>query len=613
MEDNTSNLRVRALAVLRKFYGYDNFFPIQYQVIEHVMQGEDALVLMPTGGGKSMCYQVPALLKEGCAIVVSPLLALMKDQVDSLLACGIPAASINSQQSEAENREVIEQVYRGTIKLLYVSPERLLTEIEEWSQKMKISLVAIDEAHCISQWGHDFRPEYTQLAILKQRFPHIPFLALTATADKLTRADIILQLGMPKAQLFITSFDRPNISLEVQSGVSGKQKVRRIAQFIAQHRGESGIVYCLSRKNTETMASKLQGLGIKAMAFHAGLPTEQKMEIQRAFINDEVLVICATIAFGMGIDKSNVRWVIHSNMPKNMESYYQEIGRAGRDGAPAHALMFYSFGDVVTLMKFAQDSGQSATNIDKLRRMQHYAEATVCRRRVLLSYFNERYEQDCGYCDVCQNPPERFDGSVLVQMALSAALRTGEQAGLTSIIDILRGARKAELLEAGWNKLKTYGVGHDLSFAMWNHYLLQMLQLGIIDVAYDEHNHIKVTPYGREILFGKATIELSKFEYKQLTKPSTKKKQSLFDEATWAQSDEDLFLKLKESRLALARAAGIAPYMVFSDKVLRHMVTEKPTTKLQFDTLYGVGEHKSQLYWRHFTSLIAQWLSQHDA
>lgn len=613
MEDNTSNLRVRALAVLRKFYGYDNFFPIQYQVIEHVMQGEDALVLMPTGGGKSMCYQVPALLKEGCAIVVSPLLALMKDQVDSLLACGIPAASINSQQSEAENREVIEQVYRGTIKLLYVSPERLLTEIEEWSQKMKISLVAIDEAHCISQWGHDFRPEYTQLAILKQRFPHIPFLALTATADKLTRADIILQLGMPKAQLFITSFDRPNISLEVQSGVSGKQKVRRIAQFIAQHRGESGIVYCLSRKNTETMASKLQELGIKAMAFHAGLPTEQKMEIQRAFINDEVPVICATIAFGMGIDKSNVRWVIHSNMPKNMESYYQEIGRAGRDGAPAHALMFYSFGDVVTLMKFAQDSGQSATNIDKLRRMQHYAEATVCRRRVLLSYFNERYEQDCGYCDVCQNPPERFNGSVLVQMALSAALRTGEQAGLTSIIDILRGARKAELLEAGWNKLKTYGVGHDLSFAMWNHYLLQMLQLGIIDVAYDEHNHIKVTPYGREILFGKATIELSKFEYKQLTKPSTKKKQSLFDEATWAQSDEDLFLKLKESRLALAREAGIAPYMVFSDKVLRHMATEKPTTKLQFDTLYGVGEHKSQLYWRHFTSLIARWLSQHDA
>lgn len=613
MEESTSNLRVRALAVLRKFYGYDNFFPIQYQVIEHVMQGGDALVLMPTGGGKSMCYQVPALLKEGCAIVVSPLLALMKDQVDSLLACGIPAASINSQQSEAENREVIEQVYRGTIKLLYVSPERLLTEIEEWSQKMKISLVAIDEAHCISQWGHDFRPEYTQLAILKQRFPHIPFLALTATADKLTRADIILQLGMPKARLFITSFDRPNISLEVQSGVSGKQKVRRIAQFIAQHRGESGIVYCLSRKNTETMASKLQELGIKAMAFHAGLPTEQKMEIQRAFINDEVPVICATIAFGMGIDKSNVRWVIHSNMPKNMESYYQEIGRAGRDGAPAHALMFYSFGDVVTLMKFAQDSGQSATNIDKLRRMQHYAEATVCRRRVLLSYFNERYEQDCGYCDVCQNPPERFNGSVLVQMALSAALRTGEQAGLTSIIDILRGARKAELLEAGWNKLKTYGVGHDLSFAMWNHYLLQMLQLGIIDVAYDEHNHIKVTPYGREILFGKATIELSKFEYKQLTKPSTKKKQSLFDEATWAQSDEDLFLKLKESRLALAREAGIAPYMVFSDKVLRHMATEKPTTKLQFDTLYGVGEHKSQLYWRHFTSLIARWLSQHDA
>lgn len=605
--EEIQDLKIKALGVLRKFYGYDSFYPLQFQVIQHVMQGNDAVVLMPTGGGKSMCYQIPALLSDGCAIVVSPLLALMKDQVDGLLANGIPAASVNSQQSEAVNREIIEGVYKGVIKLLYISPERLLTELEEWSPSMNISLIAIDEAHCISQWGHDFRPEYTKLRVLKQRFPHTPMLALTATADKLTRDDIGAQLNIPHSKFFITSFDRPNISLSVVSEVSGKQKLRRIARFIEQHQGQSGIIYCLSRKNTETMARSLQALGIKAAAFHAGLSTQDKLKIQRDFINDDLPVICATIAFGMGIDKSNVRWVIHSNMPKNMEGYYQEIGRAGRDGMPADALMFYSFGDVVTLMKFAKDSGQSTVNIEKLRRIQQYAESTICRRRILLSYFNERFDHDCHHCDVCNNPPDRIDGTVLVQMALSAIVRTNEQAGLTAVIDILRGSHKAEIIAAGWDRLKTYGVGHDLTFAMWNNYMLQMLQLGIIDVAYHENNHLKVTDYGREVLFGTAKVQLSKFVYKDHARQPRK----LFNDVhTLEDANQSLFQLLKDTRMALAKVASIPPYMVFSDKVLHVMAQEKPTTKIQFATLYGVGERKTELYWRPFTQAVSRWLQE---
>lgn len=605
--EEIQDLKIKALGVLRKFYGYDSFYPLQFQVIQHVMQGNDAVVLMPTGGGKSMCYQIPALLSDGCAIVVSPLLALMKDQVDGLLANGIPAASVNSQQSEVVNREIIEGVYKGVIKLLYISPERLLTELEEWSPSMNISLIAIDEAHCISQWGHDFRPEYTKLRVLKQRFPHTPILALTATADKLTRDDIGAQLNIPHSKFFITSFDRPNISLSVVSEVSGKQKLRRIARFIEQHQGQSGIIYCLSRKNTETMARSLQALGIKAAAFHAGLSTQDKLKIQRDFINDDLPVICATIAFGMGIDKSNVRWVIHSNMPKNMEGYYQEIGRAGRDGMPADALMFYSFGDVVTLMKFAKDSGQSTVNIEKLRRIQQYAESTICRRRILLSYFNERFDHDCHHCDVCNNPPDRIDGTVLVQMALSAIVRTNEQAGLTAVIDILRGSHKAEIIAAGWDRLKTYGVGHDLTFAMWNNYMLQMLQLGIIDVAYHENNHLKVTDYGREVLFGTAKVQLSKFVYKDHARQPRK----LFNDVhTLEDANQSLFQLLKDTRMALAKVASIPPYMVFSDKVLHVMAQEKPTTKIQFATLYGVGERKTELYWRPFTQAVSRWLQE---
>ncbi|MCH4155417.1 MAG: DNA helicase RecQ [Muribaculaceae bacterium] len=598
-------LRRQALALLKRFYGYTDFYPLQWEVIDCVMSGKDAVVLMPTGGGKSICYQIPALLSDGCAIVVSPLLSLMKDQVDALLANGVPAAAINSTNNDSVNHEILEQVYAGRIKLLYISPERLLSEMQSWASDMKISLIAIDEAHCISQWGHDFRPEYTQLSVLKDRFPSVPVMALTATADRLTRQDISKQLGIPEAQLFIDSFDRPNIELRVAANVSGKQKLSRIIELIDSSKGGCGIIYCLSRKNVETLTSRLTALGYKAASYHAGLPNDERERVQQEFLNDDIQIVCATIAFGMGINKSNVRWVIHNNMPKNMESYYQEIGRAGRDGLPAVALMFYSFGDVQALMSFAHDSGQSAVNIEKLHRIQQYAESTVCRRRILLNYFNERYDRDCGNCDVCAAPPERIDGTIICQMALSAVIRTGEKVGFTMLIDILRGSRKADLVAAGFDKIKTYGVGHDLSFAAWNAYLLQMLQLGIIDVAYEDSNHIHITPYGREVLVGKSPVQLSKFHYEN--KFNTQAKQ--LKESTQLSFDDALFALLKETRYALAKAQHIAPYLIFSDKVLQVIASNRPVSRSEFASLYGIGERKTALYWRQFTSVVINYMN----
>jgi len=525
-----------------------------------------------------------------------------------LITNGIPAAAINSQQSETTNRIIIDNVLKQNIKLLYISPERLLADMDYWSSNLLINLIAIDEAHCISHWGHDFRPEYSQLGEVKRRFPGVPVLALTATADRLTRNDIKEQLNIPDAKIFIKSFDRPNISLNVISGLSGKSKLKEIVNFIENHYGESGIIYCLSRKTTESLANNLKALGIDACAFHAGMTTETKLRVQRDFINDDLQVICATIAFGMGIDKSNVRWIIHYNMPKNIESYYQEIGRAGRDGLKAETLMFYSFGDVKTLMSFANNSGQTMVNIEKLNRMQQYAEATVCRRRILLSYFNERYDHDCGNCDVCNNPPEKIDGTTLCQMALSAMARTNESVGFMTLIDILRGSRKTEIVTKGYDKLKTYGVGHDFSQATWNAYLLQMLQLGLIYIAYEEDDHLKITTLGKEVLYGKRSIMLSRFYYNQYgNKKSNKMDQQLVVDV---EVDLNLLASLKATRKALAKAKGIPPYMIFSDKVLNIMAQAKPVTKAQFGTLYGVAEVKTEQYWRQFTSVIKEHLEK---
>ncbi len=610
---------VRALALLRSCYGYDSFRGQQWDIIKHTLDAGDSIVLMPTGGGKSLCYQIPGLMSEdGFAIIISPLLALMNDQIDALQQNGIPALALNSEKSDTENRQTVDLLMEGKVKLLYISPEKLLNEIDRWSSAItdRICLFAVDEAHCISQWGHDFRPEYTQLGTLKERFPHIPVMALTATADRITRDDIAKQLNIPDAKLFISSFDRPNISLNVVQGSTGRQKFRQIVQFINLHRDESGIIYCLRRKDTEKMAAELTRLGITARSFHAGMSVEQKQQVQRDFINDDLKVVCATIAFGMGIDKSNVRYVIHSNMPRNIESYYQEIGRAGRDGLPADALMFYNYGDVVTLQHFAQQSGQVQINMEKLHRMQQFAESGVCRRRILLNYFNERFDHDCHNCDVCNNPPERFDGTRFAQMALSAIKRTDEQAGMYTVTDILRGWRKAEVIEKGYDQLKTFGVGRDLTNGEWNAYLLQMLQLGLFDVAYDDNNHLKITEFGNEVLYGKRSIEFNRFE-----RHSFKAKQPVqdieesqtpdldFTATTNKVMDKALFEKLRDVRKALATANHIAPYMVFSDKSLQAMATEKPTTQAEFGILYGVGQVKCQKYWRPFTAAIRDYLN----
>ena len=616
----------KALMLLRSCYGYDSFRGQQWDIINHTLDGGDSIVLMPTGGGKSLCYQIPGLMSdEGFAIVISPLLALMNDQIDALQQNGIPALALNSEKSETENRQTVDLLMQGKVKLLYISPEKLLTEIDRWSSTItdRICLFAVDEAHCISQWGHDFRPEYTQLGTLKQRFPSVPIMALTATADRITRDDIARQLGTPYAQLFISSFDRPNISLNVVQGSTGKQKFRQIVQFINLHQGESGIIYCLRRIDAEKMAQKLTDAGIQARPFHAGMSVKDKQQIQRDFINDDLKVVCATIAFGMGIDKSNVRYVIHSNMPRNIEGYYQEIGRAGRDGLPAQALMFYSYGDVITLQQFARQSGQVQVNMDKLRRMQEFAESSVCRRRILLNYFNERYDHDCKNCDVCDNPPARFDGTTYAQMALSAIKRTGEQAGMYTVTDILRGWRKAEVIEKGYDRLKTFGVGRNLTTGEWNAYLLQMLQLGLFEVAYDESNHLKITEYGNEVLYGRQHIELSKYERRSFNVKKAPTSQpspapdltfstapTLPDGRQIKQMDKELFERLRDVRKALATASHIAPYMVFSDKSLQAMATDKPTTQAEFSIIYGVGELKCQKYWRPFTAAIRDYLSQ---
>lgn len=601
------------LQTLKSYFGYDSFRPLQEDIIRHLMDRKDALVLMPTGGGKSICYQLPALLSEGTAVVVSPLISLMKDQVETLCANGIAAGALNSNNDETENASLRRACMEGKLKLLYISPEKLLAEANYLLRDMHISLFAIDEAHCISQWGHDFRPEYTQMGILHQLFPRVPIIALTATADKITREDIIKQLHLNQPRIFISSFDRPNLSLTVKRGYQQKEKSKAILDFIARHPGESGIIYCMSRSKTETVAQMLQKQGIKSAVYHAGLSPARRDEAQDDFINDRVQVVCATIAFGMGIDKSNVRWIIHYNLPKSIESFYQEIGRAGRDGMPSDTLLFYSLADLILLTKFATDSGQQSINLEKLQRMQQYAEADICRRRILLSYFGENTTCDCGNCDVCKNPPERFDGTIIVQKALSAIARSEQQIGTGILVDILRGNMSPEVTERGYHRLKTFGAGREVPARDWHDYLLQMLQLGYFEIAYNENNHLKITQSGTDVLFGRARallVTIRREEAVQATKGRKRKATVPTKELPLGLPNTEsgeLFEALRTLRKRLADQEALPAYIVLSDKVLHLLSTSRPTTIEEFGNISGIGEYKKKKYGKEFVELIRKY------
>ena len=594
-----------ARQALKRYYGYDNFRPMQGDIIENVLAGKDTVVLMPTGGGKSVCFQIPAVVSEGTCIVVSPLIALMKDQVEALKANGIAAAYINSSVSSREADDIARAAVSGHLKLLYVSPEKLLSEgFLQFLKRVNISLFAIDEAHCISSWGHDFRPEYTQLGALRTHFPSTPIVALTATADRLTQRDIKTQLNLREPQVFLSSFDRPNINLLVRPG---QDRVGSVTDYITRHPEDPGIIYCLSRKTCETISQKLQAKGIKAAHYHAGLTPLQRSKAQEAFLQDDIQVIVATIAFGMGIDKSNVRWVMHYNLPKNIEGYYQEIGRAGRDGAPATAILYYSFADVMQMREMVTKdvpARQAQLNTAKLERMQQFAEAASCRRKILLNYFSETLGEDCGNCDICRNPPTTFDGTLIAQKALSAVFRSRERVAINLLIDILRGMRNQAVLQGGYDQIKTYGAGSDLPYLDWYSYIHQMLNDGLFYIAYEEGYALKITERGHQVLKGQLTLPLKKFQVAEKAEKPTRAGKKAAVVATVGTPEAQLFEQMRKLRKQIADEQGVPPYVVFSDATLQEMATERPVSRVGMLGISGVGMKKFETYGEVFIRLI---------
>lgn len=592
----------KARQYLQRFWGYQDFRPAQVPIIRSILEGQDTLVLMPTGGGKSLCYQIPALVRPGTAIVVSPLIALMQDQVQALRANGIPAVFLNSSLTDEERLSITNHVRQGKMKLLYVSPEKLLTSsflslIHQLEADHGLSLFAIDEAHCISQWGHDFRPEYTQLSQLKKRFVKVPMIALTATADRLTRQDILKQLALESPKVFVSSFDRPNLSLTVRPG---RKRIDQMVEFIKSRRGQSGIVYCLSRKSTQKVAEALGKQGIKATFYHAGLSSSQRQERQRAFVNDDIGIVCATVAFGMGIDKPNVRWVIHYNMPKNMEGYYQEIGRAGRDGLASDTLLFYSVADVMVLRRFISDNDREGIELAKLQRMQQYATASSCRRRVLLSYFGEVLDEDCKNCDVCLSSVEKVDGTSLSRMVLFVVAKLGQRVGKKVVIDILRGAESSKVVSHNWQALPVFGRGREVSEVAWDFYLNQLIDLGYLEVAYDNYGVLKLSKIAQEVLEGKSSVALVPYRVKQRFDVSKKDRGLSASELV----DFELMEGLKALRKQLAQKAKVPPYMIFQDVTLQQLVDSKPLVWSDLVEISGMGLKKRKQYGDMFLHFI---------
>ncbi len=589
-----------SLEILRHTFGYEQFRAPQEEVIATLMSGRDALVLMPTGGGKSLCYQIPAIARPGAGVVISPLIALMEDQVNALRQAGVAAAALNSSIQPREIRETEEALRSGQLNLLYIAPERLLQDRTlRLLQQCQVNLFAIDEAHCVSQWGHDFRPEYLQLKVLHERFPAIPRIALTATADPKTRLEIIERLGLQRARIFTRSFDRPNIRYHVHSSSQGARNA--LLRFIRdRHDGEAGIVYCLSRKRVEEIATWLQAEGLDAPPYHAGLSADERRRHQQRFQRDEGVIIVATIAFGMGIDKPNVRFVAHLNLPKSIEAYYQETGRAGRDGLPAEAWMHYGLQDVVQLRQMIQqseaDQQRKQMEGQKLDAMLALCETTQCRRQTLLSYFGETLAQPCGNCDNCLTPPATWDATVAAQKALSAVHRTGQRFGVQYLVDVLLARDDPRIQQWGHHQLRVYGIGKELSANAWRALFRHLLLRGLVEVDSEGHGGLRLSPLSRPILRGEQTLTLRQHENTQPRKKEKAQEIPASDKALW----EDL----RQHRRALAQTQGVPPYVIFHDATLMEMLRLRPRTLASLATVPGVGERKLAAYGESFLAIL---------
>jgi ATP-dependent DNA helicase RecQ len=586
-----------ALQRLHAVFGFNSFRGAQEEIVDHVCTGGDALVLMPTGGGKSLCYQLPALLRPGCAIVVSPLIALMQDQVDALLQAGVKAAFLNSSQDWATASETEKRLLRGELDLLYVAPERVMTErflgqLDHLHGEGRVALFAIDEAHCVSQWGHDFRPEYIQLSVLHERYPEVPRVALTATADELTRGEIVHRLGLDTARIFVSSFDRPNIRYTV---VERDNPRKQLLDFLADHRGEAGIVYCLSRRKVDETAAWLQTQGVTALPYHAGLDTDTRRTHQQRFVREDGVVMVATIAFGMGIDKPDVRFVAHLDLPKSLEAYYQETGRAGRDGEPAEAWMTYGMNDVVIHRSRIDESPspeeQKRVERQKLDAMLAYCEAAGCRRTVLLNYFGEAIAA-CGNCDTCQNPPQLWDGTLAARKFMSAALRTGQRFGAGHVIDVLRGKRNDKIVQYGHDELPTFGVGGELDDAGWRGVARQLLAAGLLYADASQYGALKLTDAARPVLKGETTLMLRR---QVLARRKATKPKAVFP-ADLPPADAGIFDTLRQWRGQTAREQGVPAYVILHDRTLNELAMRKPQNLDELREVAGIGEAKAARY-----------------
>ncbi len=588
---------------LRQVFGLHEFRPHQEEIIEQLTGGGDAFVLMPTGGGKSLCYQLPALHRPGMAIVVSPLISLMKDQVDALLANGVKAAMYNSTLKQHEAREVLRQLHDGELDLLYVAPERMMNQgFIQSLENVEIALIAVDEAHCVSQWGHDFRPEYAALGDLKQYFPGVPLIALTATADPHTREDIVNVLGLPNAPRYITSFDRPNIRYSVLEKHRPQSQLRR---FLARRENESGIVYALSRKRVEEIAAYLREQGYSAAAYHAGLNSDTRKQVQERFLKDDLLIVVATVAFGMGIDKSNVRFVVHYDLPRHLEAYYQETGRSGRDGLPAEALLLFGLQDVaMARSQIESKTNETQRRIDahKLNSMVGFAESLTCRRRVLLGYLGETLEEDCGNCDVCLEPPEKFDATTAARKVISSVYRVGQRFGIKHVVDVLRGADTERIRTLSHDRLTTYGIGEEYSHAEWTSIARQLIHRGYLVQDIANYSVLKLTPQALPILRGETQLELAV----PRTREKTVKKKAPKSTINLNTDELRLFETLREIRKHLAEESNVPPYVIFGDASLVEMCRDRPATNEEFLEITGVGQVKLERHGETFLEAIAR-------